>query len=37
MSPRDVAVATDGTVYVVVTDRNGTDAGAVLKYTKSML
>jgi DNA-binding beta-propeller fold protein YncE len=35
MSPRDVAVGKDGSVYVVVTDRIGTDAGAVLKYTKT--
>lgn len=37
MSPRDVAVAKDGSVYVIVTDRIGTDAGAVLRYTKSIL
>lgn len=35
MSPRDIAVAKDSSVYVVVTDRIGTDAGAVLKYTKA--
>ena len=34
MVPREVAVASDGTVYVVVNDRLGTDAGAVLKYTR---
>ena len=33
MIPRDVSVAPDGSVYVVVNDRLGTDAGAVVKYT----
>lgn len=33
MTPQDVAVAANGGVYVVVTDRSGSDAGAVLKYT----
>lgn len=33
MTPQDVAVAANGTVYVVVTDRSGSEAGAVLKYT----
>ncbi|MEO8168875.1 MAG: SMP-30/gluconolactonase/LRE family protein [bacterium] len=32
VSPQDVAVTAGGTVYVVVTDRSGSDAGAVLKY-----
>ena len=35
MCPRDVAVALDGSVYVIVTDRLGTDAGAVLRYVKT--
>ena len=35
LSPRDVAVGVDGSVYVVVTDRIGPDAGAILKYTKT--
>jgi sugar lactone lactonase YvrE len=34
MIPRDVALANDGTVYIVVNDRLGTEAGAVLKYTR---
>jgi streptogramin lyase len=33
--PRDVTVASDGSVYVVVNDRLGTEAGAVLKYTRT--
>lgn len=33
MAPRDVALAADGTMYVVVADRLGTEAGAVLRYT----
>ncbi len=35
MTPRDISVASDGSVYVVVTDRLGSEAGAVLKYTRS--
>ncbi|MBX2991222.1 MAG: SMP-30/gluconolactonase/LRE family protein [Bacteroidetes bacterium] len=35
MTPQDISVASDGSVYVVVTDRLGTEAGAVLKYTRS--
>ncbi len=33
VAPQDVAVTVGGVVYVVVTDRSGSDAGAVLKYT----
>lgn len=33
VAPQDVAVTAGGTVYVVVTDRSGSEAGAVLKYT----
>ncbi len=33
VAPQDVAVTANGTVYVVVTDRSGSEAGAVLKYT----
>jgi hypothetical protein len=35
MVPLDVAVANDGRVYVVVTDRLGTEAGAVLQYMRN--
>ena len=34
MIPQAVSVAGDGAVFVAVTDRNGTDAGAILKYTR---
>lgn len=35
MIPQAVSVASDGAVFVAVTDRNGTDAGAILKYTRA--
>lgn len=35
MMPHDVAVANDGKVYVVVNDRSGSEAGAVLRYERS--
>ncbi len=35
MVPLDVAVSDDGRVYVVVTDRLGIEAGAVLKYVRN--
>lgn len=35
MVPRDIAIASDGSVYVAVNDRLGTDAGAVIKYTRT--
>lgn len=35
MVPHDVAASSDGALYVVVTDRLGTEAGAVLKYLRN--
>lgn len=35
MVPRDIAIASDGSVYVAVNDRLGTDAGAIIKYTRT--